>query len=149
MMDDDNLRKRLHAAIARAYGSGAVPRYDFVERAVARPFPYPALLKALTAAGFTASDTTDGNDDVAWHLGLRRDADEVDLAVSMAGPFARVGQPVSATGDPQALRDELVRIFRGAGLLQVPDAMLVEPSTLVVDGRTLDVRQALFADDDR
>lgn len=148
-MDENLLRTRLHAAVARAYGDPAAPRRDFVARALARPFPYPSLLQALTAAGFATTDTTDGNDDVAWHLGLRRGADEVDARVSMAGPFAHAAQPVSAAGGAQALRDELDRIFRRAGLQPVPDAMLAEPSRLAEDGRTLDLGQALFADDDR
>lgn len=148
-MDKNRLRAQLHAAIARAYGDTASPRYDFVARALARPFPYPALLLALTAAGFTTTDTTDGNDDVAWHLGLQRAGDELDLAVSMAGPFARAGVPVASAGDPAALREQVRRIFRASGLHDVPDDMLDEPGPLRVDGRPLALGQALFADDGR
>jgi hypothetical protein len=63
----------------------------------------------------------------------------------MVGPFAHAAPPVSSQQGAEALRDELVRIFRLAGLLAIPDAMLAEPTAMVDNGNTLNLGQALFA----
>lgn len=134
-----DVKTRIEADILSAYQNSREPDFSFVATALDRP-RHASVVAALVAAGFTVADTTDANDDVAWHLHLQRNSTEVYLALSMVGDFATLGDSAPSKG-----RSELEALVRTYGWTVLSPADLGQPTSLWLDGTHATVGQALFA----
>ncbi len=88
-ISDDATMHAIMKALHECYGSLDEPNYRKVTKMLCSD-PFRPLIEALKSNGIEITDTTDLNDDVSVHLVLDRSADQVGLALSGVGAYAKL-----------------------------------------------------------
>ena len=157
-MPESQLLQTLLVAVENCYGNMREPQYEKLIIYL-NGSPYQIVIDALRAAGIAVADATDMNDDVAVHLALDRNGEQVGIVLSGVGPFAALlhqnpdGKYCwidKLDGAPNNLARQVAEIVQRAGLALLDRTTVVHTIQMTrPDGNETSTRyQALFTDSD-